>query len=679
MHKYGYPLRIAPMKIILLLSLCVFLVTLILSGSKALAIDNIAPDVSYTIPANGSLGVSSDLSTIVITFTEPMRNGLSYNYSSSLGPHSTQWSDDATQLFINRTEPSTPLTEGSIIQINMNPYGSTSFFADIAGNRLPSYSFSFTIGQANQLAPIVVSTSPGNGAFDVSQTVSGFSVTFNKPMMYGTCINFGSNEGGWGDATKSWSQDSRILYFNRNTPETTLRAGAIFTVTLNPEGCDTIYIRDQEYEYKLGTYSFSFTAAKKEPTVVSTLPINKTVEVDPYVSTISWTFSEEMADAVSFSEITDVWRNSSYQWSADHRTIYITRDSFGTPLPEGSLITFVLNPSGSMNFRDLDGNLLNTYIFSFTVSGAPEFHLMRIDANPDKGFYWPYYLSIPKELSRNTILLVEPNNTGKVTDDLSVHEISAFQLARWRSQFAVDLEVPLLVPIFSRPASVGYMYTHALDRATLESNIPDYIRLDMQLIEMIKDARQRLMTMGHILDPKFFMMGFSASGAFTSRFTTIHPEMVRAAAAGSPAGWPIAPVSFWQGIPMYYPVGVLDLDTIIGQSVNLSSLRKVPQYIYVGDQDRNDALDTRGYPEEEKQEICALLDCSPEPLIYLRWPISEQIYDSVNIANDFVVYPGVAHTITPEMFSELFMFFEARKPVAAKFNPAVLILLLNDP
>ena len=129
---------------------------------------------------------------------------------------------------------------------------------------------------------------------------------------------------------------------------------------------------------------------------------------------------------------------------------------------------------------------------------------------------------------------------------------------------------------------------------------------------------------------------------------------------------------------MHYPVGILSLDTLTGKSVNLIGLRKVPQYIYVGGTDRNDALDTRQFPEDEKQEICDLLDCSSEPLISQRWPLSETIYKSVNIENDFVVYPNVAHTITTEMFQDIGAFFEAHRPQPAVMNPAIPLLLLDD-
>jgi hypothetical protein len=41
------------------------------------------------------------------------------------------------------------------------------------------------------------------------------------------------------------------------------------------------------------------------------------------------------------------------------------------------------------------------------------------------------------------------------------------------------------------------------------------------------------------------MIGFSASGAFTNRFTLLHPEMIKAASIGAPGGWPIVPTATW--------------------------------------------------------------------------------------------------------------------------------------
>lgn len=77
-------------------------------------------------------------------------------------------------------------------------------------------------------------------------------------------------------------------------------------------------------------------------------------------------------------------------------------------------------------FRDLDGNPLPPFTFSFTTAKA--FDTLRIPADPAKGFQWPYYLAIPDTLAQNKVLLVAPNNSGFVSDDPWEHE-SAAQMA----------------------------------------------------------------------------------------------------------------------------------------------------------------------------------------------------------------------------------------------------------
>ena len=349
--------------------------------------------------------------------------------------------------------------------------------------------------------------------------------------------------------------------------------------------------------------------------------------------------------------------------------------------------SFTLNGVGYENFRDTQGNFLPETRFSFTTVEEYDYQTLKVPENPAKGFHWPYYLCIPDNLSTRSILLVEPNNTGTWSDDIAVHDQAALNLLRWRSDFALQLDVPLLVPTFPRPINppapeAGGIYTHALDRYTLLTTATvdgrSIQRIDLQLIAMIRDAQARLAGMGFRLDSKIFMMGFSASGAFTSRFTLIHPEIVRAAAPGSPGGWPLAPVSSWKGTTMRYPVGVADLRSLVGAALDVEAVRKVPQYIYVGDLDRNDALDTRSFPQAETDAICALLDCRPEPYISNRWPIAEDIYTSVDMFNEFVIYPGVAHTISAEMFSDLLNFFRRHKAARTNINSATQLLLLGD-
>ena len=51
-----------------------------------------------------------------------------------------------------------------------------------------------------------------------------------------------------------------------------------------------------------------------------------------------------------------------------------------------------------------------------------EHELLRIPADPAKGFLWPYYLSVPSTLVRPAIILVEPNNSGTTSDDQWFHD-----------------------------------------------------------------------------------------------------------------------------------------------------------------------------------------------------------------------------------------------------------------
>jgi pimeloyl-ACP methyl ester carboxylesterase len=161
--------------------------------------------------------------------------------------------------------------------------------------------------------------------------------------------------------------------------------------------------------------------------------------------------------------------------------------------------------------------------------------------------------------------MVEPNNTGYTSDDQSVHDRAAASLINAKKAWADDLGVPYLVPTFPRPATNWKVYTQSLDRDTLLTNLPGLVRIDLQLIAMIEDARARLAAQGIEVDRKVWMVGYSASGSFTGRFTALHPDRVKAASFGSGGSYPIVPVAQWKGKTLRYPVGIADLEALTGQ------------------------------------------------------------------------------------------------------------------
>jgi len=289
--------------------------------------------------------------------------------------------------------------------------------------------------------------------------------------------------------------------------------------------------------------------------------------------------------------------------------------------------------------------ITNPEIVSFGIS--------KVEANPAKGFYWPYYLNIPNS-ARSTTLLVQPNNTGYGDDDPAVHDEAARQQAEWSTHYAQELRSPLLVPTFPRPYTNWQVYTQALDRDTLQTTLPNLQRIDLQLIAMIDDAIEMLSGMGINADYRVFIMGFSASGMFTNRFTVLHPDRVKAAAVGSPGGWPIAPVEVWQGETLRYHVGVSDIQQLIGKPFDLGLFRTVPLFFYLGDQDTNDSVPYGdSYEQEDRELVTRLFGTTPIE----RWPKAQEIYDSVDCTSQFVLYPGAGHEITSRMMVDVIDFF----------------------
>ena len=110
---------------------------------------------------------------------------------------------------------------------------------------------------------------------------------------------------------------------------------------------------------------------------------------------------------------------------------------------------------------------------------------------------------------------------------------------------STETSAPRLRPHFTpephrwiRPFGAPLPYCN---RSTLLTKLPGLERIDLQLLKMIDDARERFAARGINLDSKVFLWGFSASGQFVSRFVMLHPDRVKAASFGSPMYGPTVP------------------------------------------------------------------------------------------------------------------------------------------
>lgn len=307
--------------------------------------------------------------------------------------------------------------------------------------------------------------------------------------------------------------------------------------------------------------------------------------------------------------------------------------------------------------------LCNSYVLGVKANDNIQFYPMideqRVDvieAQPEKGFYWDYLLYVPEKLKDGPIyIMVNPNNTGRPSDNLMVHLNKAKATIAAKSQLADLLGIPLLVPVFPRKESNGYVYTHSLDRKTILTDIEELKRVDLQLLAMIEDARDNLDEMGIVTKEKIIIGGFSAAGMFSNRFSIMHPEKVKVAVVGSPGGWPILPIEEYKGEKLRYPIGIGDLDRMIGKSFLYEEYKKVPHFFFIGSEDTNDAVVYRdSYDLEDETLIFRLFGSTP----IARWPLAEKMYQQRGMNVRFKTYQGVEHNVSDEAKNDIYEFIK---------------------
>lgn len=227
---------------------------------------------------------------------------------------------------------------------------------------------------------------------------------------------------------------------------------------------------------------------------------------------------------------------------------------------------------------------------------AKKGEIVLIQANPSKGFNYPYFLYIPEGASfeKNLVRIVEPNNSGFANDDLDKHIEKAKRIVTLDfypgNYVAQKLKYPLLVPVFPRSESEWKIYTHALDRDVMLQKNNLLERIDLQLLAMVEDAKSKLTESGYTIQDKFFMTGFSASGTFTNRFTLIHPDKIQAAAAGGLNGLLALPIDSIGGKNLNYPLGTNDFKDLLNKEFQRTAFINTPQFYFMGENDENDAI-----------------------------------------------------------------------------------------
>ena len=281
--------------------------------------------------------------------------------------------------------------------------------------------------------------------------------------------------------------------------------------------------------------------------------------------------------------------------------------------------------------------------------------------SPDESdpFNYPYFLYAPRiNTDEERPLLVQPNNTGTSTDNFEKHRQEARKdIERGYPRLIGDeLGVPILVPVFPRPASepVDWRhYVHQLDTETMHVSTGPLERVDRQLVGMIEDAQDRLSDDIPLTD-QVMLNGYSASGNFVNRFAILHPELVTSVTAGGVNGMVTLPITEAQGHTLNYQIGVADIEKITGNPFDVEEFCDIDQYVYMGAEDENDTLPARDAWSEEQREIAR--EVYGEDMQDDRLPYCESVYDDVGASAEFRLYEGVGHTVTEAMERDVIEF-----------------------
>lgn len=103
-----------------------------------------------------------------------------------------------------------------------------------------------------------------------------------------------------------------------------------------------------------------------------------------------------------------------------------------------------------------------------------------------------------------------------------------------------------------------------------------------------------------------------------------------------------------------YPIGVDDLESVVGRGLKIKSLRKVAFFVYLGDQDDNDSVP---FGDGYEELVFELFGKTPVE----RWEISKKLYQENKLRAEFKLYPGIKHTMTKEMMADITAFLQAHK------------------
>jgi pimeloyl-ACP methyl ester carboxylesterase len=319
-------------------------------------------------------------------------------------------------------------------------------------------------------------------------------------------------------------------------------------------------------------------------------------------------------------------------------------------------------------------------------SEEPDGETKIIDPEAGAGFGLPYALYEPETVVDGAPILVEPLNDPEVNTEAALQEelrdISTPSLAD-------DLGVPALVPGLPYLPRPGNDEVSSLELPSINTpgrlnrvetdDFPAEVlrRVDRQVVEMIRDAKERLAAGGHSIASTVHIQGFSASAQFASRFAFLYPQLVNTIALGGNGAYPL-PKATHEGTDLPYPLGTANYEAITGRAFDRGRWAQITQYIYLGREDQpspNDESDyysISGVYEEEAVQVFG------QNRVTERFPTTRSAYEAVGANATFRIYDGLGHETSDETREAVMTTHQQSLDTAGDW-PAPTNLLLEVP
>ncbi|XMB66715.1 hypothetical protein RI065_10510 [Mycoplasmatota bacterium zrk1] len=266
--------------------------------------------------------------------------------------------------------------------------------------------------------------------------------------------------------------------------------------------------------------------------------------------------------------------------------------------------------------------------------------IVFIPASPDKGFNFPYFIQLPTDSYKSNNInypshLIFETNNPDTNDDFKDSIIEAYKMLNDDRvmHYVIDrLHVPRVMPVTPRPIVnnskskvAEFIKPQDLDSTTmyLEDEFENmeirngsiYTLEDLELLKnyevqmmnILDDAKERLADAGFKLEEKAFIGGFSTGGAFANRLSSIYPEEFKAVYVGG-VHHPILPSDNYYGTELIYPVGTANHEYLFGADFDRKAYDDLPKLFHLGMLDTNDPLwgyDT--FREEERDLLISLV------------------------------------------------------------------------